>query len=294
MGGILRSLGQWIVYGVLLLGAAAIMLLGKADDGVIQRVRLQVTDAVVPILDGVSRPINAMTHAAEQIQSWIWLAEENAKLKADRERLLQWQGVARRLEAENAALRDLVKLAPDPQTHFVAARVVSNSTSTFAQSIVVNAGSSDGVKKANVVVSSEGLVGRVVAVSPRAAMIMLITDLNSRVPVLVGESRARAVLAGDNSEYPRLIHVITETEIKPGDQIATSGMAGGFPPGLPIGVVAEVDGTSITVRPNMDRSRLEFVRVVDYEVPEMISASESAALNAAKLAAKRAQGSAGR
>lgn len=294
MGGILRSLGQWIVYGVLLLGAAAIMLLGKADDGVIQRVRLQVTDAVVPILDGVSRPINAMTHAAEQIQSWIWLAEENAKLKADRERLLQWQGVARRLEAENAALRDLVKLAPDPQTHFVAARVVSNSTSTFAQSIVVNAGSSDGVKKANVVVSSEGLVGRVVAVSPRAAMIMLITDLNSRVPVLVGESRARAVLAGDNSEYPRLIHVITETEIKPGDQIATSGMAGGFPPGLPIGVVAEVDGTSITVRPNMDRSRLEFVRVVDYEVLEMISASESAALNAAKLAAKRAQGSAGR
>lgn len=294
MGGILRSLGQWIVYGVLLLGAAAIMLLGKADDGVIQRVRLQVTDAVVPILDGVSRPINAMTHAAEQIQSWIWLAEENAKLKADRERLLQWQGVARRLEAENAALRDLVKLAPDPQTHFIAARVVSNSTSTFAQSIVVNAGSSDGVKKANVVVSSEGLVGRVVAVSPRAAMIMLITDLNSRVPVLVGESRARAVLAGDNSEYPRLIHVITETEIKPGDQIATSGMAGGFPPGLPIGVVAEVDGTSITVRPNMDRSRLEFVRVVDYEVPEMISASESAALNAAKLAAKRAQGSAGR
>ncbi len=294
MGGILRSLGQWIVYGVLLLGAAAIMLLGKADDGVIQRVRLQVTDAVVPILDGVSRPINAMTHAAEQIQSWIWLAEENAKLKADRERLLQWQGVARRLEAENAALRDLVKLAPDPQTHFVAARVVSNSTSTFAQSIVVNAGSSDGVKKANVVVSSEGLVGRVVAVSPRAAMIMLITDLNSRVPVLVGESRARAVLAGDNSDYPRLIHVITETEIKPGDQIATSGMAGGFPPGLPIGVVAEVDGTSITVRPNMDRSRLEFVRVVDYEVPEMLGASESAALSAAKPAAKRAQGSAGR
>ncbi|QNT69052.1 rod shape-determining protein MreC [Defluviicoccus vanus] len=294
MGGILRSLGQWIVYGVLLLGATAIMLLGKADDGVIQRVRLQVTDAVVPILDGVSRPINAMTHAAEQIQSWIWLAEENAKLKADRERLLQWQGVARRLEAENAALRDLVKLAPDPQTHFVAARVVSNSTSTFAQSIVVNAGSSDGVKKANVVVSSEGLVGRVVAVSPRAAMIMLITDLNSRVPVLVGESRARAVLAGDNSDYPRLIHVITEAEIKPGDQIATSGMAGGFPPGLPIGVVAEVDGTSITVRPNMDRSRLEFVRVVDYEVPEMPGASASAAPNAAKLAAKRAQGSAGR
>lgn len=294
MGGILRSLGQWIVYGVLLLGAAAIMLLGKADDGVIQRVRLQVTDAVVPILDGVSRPINAMTHAAEQIQSWIWLAEENAKLKADRERLLQWQGVARRLEAENAALRDLAKLAPDPQMHFVAARVVSNSTSTFAQSIVVNAGSSDGVKKANVVVSSEGLVGRVVAVSPRAAMIMLITDLNSRVPVLVGESRARAVLAGDNSEYPRLIHVITETEIKPGDQIVTSGMAGGFPPGLPIGVVAEVDGTSITVRPNMDRGRLEFVRIVDYEVPEMLGASESAAQNAAKLAAKRVQGSAGR
>ena len=294
MGGILRSFGQWIVYGFLFVGAVAIMLLGKADDGVIERIRLQVTDAVVPILDVLSRPVNGMTHAAERIQSWIWLSEENAQLKAERERLLQWQAIARRLEAENAALRDLVKLVPDPPTHFVSARVVANSTSTFAQSIVVNAGSGDGVKKANVVVSSEGLVGRVVAVSPRAAMILLITDLNSRVPVVVGESRARAVLAGDNSEFPRLLHVVAETEIKPGDQVATSGMAGGFPPGVAVGVVAEVDGTSIAVRPNFDRGRLEFVRVVDYEVPAQPDASSSAASNATKLAPKHAQGSGGR
>lgn len=284
MGGILRSLGQWIVYGSLLVGAATVMLLGKADDGAVERLRLQVTDAVVPILDVLSRPVDAMAHLAEQIQSWMWLAEENAQLKAERERLLQWQAIAQRLQAENAALRTLTKLVPDAPVRFVSARVVANSTSTFAQSIVVNAGSGDGVAKGNVAIGGEGLVGRVVAVSPRAAMILLITDLNSRVPVFVGESRVRAVLAGDNSDRPRLIHVVREAEVRAGDEVVTSGLAGGFPPGLPVGVVAEADGTAFTVRPNLDGNGVEYVRVIDYEIPETPTVKAPSVSSAAKQA----------
>jgi rod shape-determining protein MreC len=281
MGGIIKSLGQWILYGVLLVGAAAIMLLGRGDDGMIQRFRLHVTDVLVPILDVLSRPVDGMTHAAERIQSWIWLAEENAQLKAERERLLQWQAIAQRLQAENAALRNLTRLVPDPPVEFVTARVVAASTSTFAQSIVVSAGSADGVARGNVAVSGDGLVGRVVAVSPRAAMILLITDLNSRVPVFVGESRARAILAGDNSEHPRLIHVVAETEIHAGDEVVTSGLAGGFPPGLPVGVVVDADSTTITVRLKADGNSLEYVRVIDYAVPEAPLVKPSSVASAA-------------
>ncbi len=290
MGGILRSLGQWLVYGCLLVGAVGIMLLGKADDGLIQRIRLQLTDAVVPILDVLSRPIDGMTRLAEQVQSLMWLAEENAQLKAERERLLQWQAVARRLEMENAGLRELLRLAPDPGLKFVTARVVANSTSTFAHNIVVNAGMMDGVEKGQVVINGDGLVGRVVAVSPRAALILLITDLNSRVPVFVGEGRARAVLAGDNSEQPRLIHLVHDGEIKPGDEVLTSGMAGGFPPGVPVGVVADVDGTAITVRPNADRSHIEYVRIVDYAVPATPVPPPPSLAGANKATTKSSQG----
>lgn len=290
MGGVLKSLGQWIVYGVLLVAAGAVMLFGKSDDGMVQKVRLQVTDAVVPILDVLSRPVDGVAYIGQQVQSWIWLAEENAQLKAEREQLLRWRAIAQRLQAENAALRDLTKLVGEPEQQFVGARVVANSTTTFAQSMVVNAGSGEGVAKGNVVVGGEGLVGRVVAVSPRAAMILLITDLNSRVPVFVGEGRVRAILAGDNSDRPRLIHTVGASEIHAGDEVVTSGLAGGFPPGVPVGVVADAGGTTITVRPNVDGTGIEYVRVLDYEVPETPTIAPPAGAPATKGPAKQAQG----
>ena len=267
MAGFLKSLGLWIVYGGLLLAAAAVMVLGRADPPLVERLRLQVTDAVVPILDVLSRPVDGLTRAAERIQSWAWLAEENTRLKAEREQLLQWQAVARRLEAENASLRALLDYVPDPAMRSTAARVVANSTSAFAHSVVVNAGSNDGVAKGQMAVTGEGLAGRVVAVSPRAALIVLVTDLNSRVPVFVGPSRVMAVLAGDNSERPKLTHRVGEGVIEPGDIVVTSGLAGALPPGQPIGIVDDAQGTVIRVRPFVDRSRLEFVRLVAYEVP---------------------------
>ncbi|MFO1154790.1 MAG: rod shape-determining protein MreC [Rhodospirillales bacterium] len=267
MTGLLKSLGLWIVYGGLLLAAAAVMVLGRADPPLVERLRLQVTDAVVPILDVLSRPVDGLTRAAEQVQSWTWLAEENTRLKAEREQLLQWQAVARRLEAENASLRSLLNYVPDPAMRSVAARVIANSTSAFAHSVVVNAGSNDGVSKGQMVVTGEGMAGRVATVSPRAALVLLITDLNSRVPVFVGASRAMAILAGDNSERPRLIHRIGEGAIAPGDIVVTSGLAGGLPPGQPIGVIDDDAGTVIRVRPFVDRSRLEFVRLVAYDAP---------------------------
>ena len=102
---------------------------------------------------------------------------------------------------------------------------------------------------------------------PRAALVLLITDLNSRVPVFVGASRVMAILAGDNSERPKLIHRVGEGVIGPGDLVVTSGLAGALPPGQPIGIVDDAIGTVVRVRPFVDRSRLEFVRLVAYEVP---------------------------
>jgi rod shape-determining protein MreC len=208
-----------------------------------------------------------MASVAAQIQTWVWLLEENAQLKQERERLLQWQAVARRLEWENRNLRQLLNFVPDPQSRAVGARVVANASNAFAHSVVVNAGTSDGVDRGHVVVTGEGLAGRVVAVSPRSALVLLTTDLNSRVPVLVGAERVRAILAGDNSEQPRLTHLLQDGAIREGDTVVTSGLAGGFPPGLMVGVVADAGGPTLRVQPFVDRSRLEFVRVIDYQLP---------------------------
>jgi rod shape-determining protein MreC len=198
------------------------------------------------------------------VQSWIALHDENERLYRDRERLLQWQTVARHLEAENATLRQLLKFVPEPDARFVTARVIADSGGAFAHSLLLSAGASSGVGKGQAVVTGEGLVGRIAGVGDGAARVLLITDLNSRIPVLVGSDRTRAILAGDNSNRPKLLYLKPDAVIAEGDQVVTSGHAGAFPPGLAIGAVASVSDGEIRVTPFVERSRLEYVRVVDY------------------------------
>jgi len=114
------------------------------------------------------------------------------------------------------------------------------------------------------VISGEGLVGRLTEVGVRAARVLLITDLNSRVPVIVESSHTAAVLAGDNSERPRLVYLGNAKDIKIGDRVVTSGEGGIFPPGLPVGVVAALDSGLPRVEPYAELSELGYVMAVDY------------------------------
>ena len=99
---------------------------------------------------------------------------------------------------------------------------------------------------------------------------MLLTDLNSRVPVIVESSRYRAVLAGDNSDRPRLIFLPTNAKVGIGDRIVTSGHGGMFPPGLAVGIVSAVSDGEILIEPFVDFGRVEFVSILRYELPHLI------------------------
>ena len=92
----------------------------------------------------------------------------------------------------------------------------------------------------------------------------MITDLNSRIPVTIESSHVAAVLAGDNSERPRLLYLPSANGVKVGDRIVTSGEGGVFPPGLPVGVVSALDGAGPRVEPYVELSQLGYVLVVDY------------------------------
>src|SRR3546814_13615807 len=79
----------------------------------------------------------------------------------------------------------------------------------------------------------------------RSARILLINDLNSRIPVLVEPSRERAVLAGDNSSRPRLVYLDVSAEIGTGDRVVTSGQGGVVPPGIPVGIGSTIGESGI-------------------------------------------------
>jgi rod shape-determining protein MreC len=142
--------------------------------------------------------------------------------------------------------------------------VVGDTGGAFAQSILITAGTSDGVGRGDVVMAGEGLVGRVLQVGARSARVLLITDINSRIPVVVGDAGNRAILVGDNGLRPRLLYVGAKTVVSPGDKVTTSGDAEAFPPGLPVGRVARVEEGLIEIEPYVSRDQLLHVRIVDF------------------------------
>ncbi|MFO1145772.1 MAG: rod shape-determining protein MreC [Rhodospirillales bacterium] len=260
----LRSFAHWLVYAGLIVVAGGLILLGKADALLVERFRMQVSDPIAPLLDVLSRPADVAADGLDRARRWVDVAGENDRLRSECDELLRWRAAAKQLEAENAGLRRLLGYVPEPDATYRSARIIADSAGVFAQSVMISAGSLAGIDKGQVVLDGSGLVGRIVGVSPRAARVLLLTDINSRVPVLVGKARIRAVLAGDNTERPKLVHVMPGETILPGDDVVTSGIAGGFPPGLPVGTVAEVDDRRISVVPNTDRDRLEYVRIADF------------------------------
>src|SRR6185295_9050516 len=117
----------------------------------------------------------------------------------------------------NRSLRGLLSAVPEPTANFVTARVVADPGGAFAQSIIITAGQSHGVKKGQVVMTGEGLMGRVTQAGMLSSRVLLITDLNSRIPVLVGEAGNRAIMVGDNGLRPRLLYLGNKTAAAPGD-----------------------------------------------------------------------------
>lgn len=263
----LKLLAQRFAFGLLVVAAFAAMVIGKADTIIVERVRSAVVDAVTPILEAVSRPVQSINDALVQVDDLIHLRSELARLREENARLMSWQSVAQQLEAENKALRSFFNYHSGPQATFITARVVGDAGSAFVRSMLLNAGTRDGISNGQAVMTADGLVGRITEAGEASARVLLITDINSHIPVLVERTRDRALLSGDNSRQPRLSFLPLGVTVQVGDRVVTSGHGGTYPAGLPVGIVASVaENGLIRVEPLVDWSRLEFVRVVDFGI----------------------------
>lgn len=262
----IKALARRLAFLALIGASVGLMLIGKLETVLVEEVRAAITDAAAPVLELISQPVAYFTHFARGVQELSELKSENARLRAENERLRRWQLLAHRLDGENEALRRLLRFKPEPASTLVSARVIADTGSAFVKTVLINAGSRDGLAVGQTVMSGEGLIGRIAQVGRRSARVLLITDLKSKLPVIVGEARRRAILAGDNSDFPLLEHVDSEMPVANGDLVLTSGHGGMFPPGVPVGRVMGASGGVVRVRALADWHQLEFVRVVDYRL----------------------------
>jgi len=264
----IRIMAQRFATLLLVAAAVGLMLLGRVDNPLVERFRLAVADLATPVLAIVNEPIGTINRVIREVDEAFYLRERNATLREENARLLQWQSVARRLEQENAQLRAMVKARPDPLPAYITARVVGDSAGPFVRTLLLNAGQRDGVKAGQAAIVAEGMIGRVLEAGERSARVLLVTDLNSRVPVMLESTRQRGILAGDNGPRPKLVFLAASARPQIGERIVTSGHDGLLPPGLPIGIIVSLGGDP-RIEPFAAAERIEYLRLVRYEAPRL-------------------------
>jgi len=249
---------------VLIVAAFGLMLLGKADAVLAERARMGLADALAPIYAVLAGPLSRVRGTLADADDLVAIRAENARLRDENERLRRWQSVALALDAENQRLKGNLNWVPDPAPSYVTARVVNEAGGVYARAVLLSLGPHHGITKGEIALDERGLVGRVTEVGARTARVLLITDLNSRIPVTLESSRARAILVGTNGDRPRLLYWSEGTPPAEGERVVTSAEANVFPANLPVGIVHYSATNAPEVEPAARLDRLEIVRIFDY------------------------------
>ncbi|MEZ5776096.1 MAG: rod shape-determining protein MreC [Hyphomicrobiaceae bacterium] len=281
--------GRGFAIVVLMVAATALLVLSRVDHAIIRGARMQVSDTFAPVLELVAQPVAYVRQLRSQLQSYSDLLHELERMKQENQQLRQWQWRAEQLEGEIGAYRSLLSAVGDKGFRFVTARVVSESRGPFSRTILATGGSADGIRNGFAVVDSEGLVGRVIDTGQSSARILLVTDVNSRIPVMVGRAGAHAILKGRNGGLPFLDYIKDGAAIAPGDAVLTSGEDGVLPKGLRIGVMATA-GEGAEVRPASRLDALDFVSIIFYEGPSLDLVGDSRKESRSQVAERRVAG----
>jgi rod shape-determining protein MreC len=197
------------------------------------------------------------------------LTQLNAQLEAEVSRL---QSQIIELQQQNSELQVLSALLDFARTHseneYITAAVIGRDISPFLHYVIINRGSDDGLRRGMPVVSSQGLVGRVAAVTADGARVQLITDPDTAINVRIQPSGAEGFLQGSITGDITVEAIPQNASIQTGDLILTSGLGGNFPPDMLIGQVSGVRQRPVelfqtaTVEPVVDFSQLEIVLVI--------------------------------
>jgi rod shape-determining protein MreC len=246
--------------------AVGLVVLGKAQSSLFDRAHTYYSDSIAPLLKSAGQPLDGVGNWFAGLDGLFNLYQENLRLKQENARLRQWQSAALVLESRVQRYQLLLNAVPDPAIDAIAARVIGRDNRPFLDTLILDAGHSRGVKPGEAVVDARGMIGRVFLAGDHTSWVILLTDLNSRVPVVIEPGNIPAIMAGDNSGAPAIEPMAQGAPIKEGGQVVTSGDGGLLPNGLPVGAVVW-DGSAFRVALLADAATSDDVRIVDLKQP---------------------------
>jgi len=223
---------------------------------------------------------NETTSFARDYFDLVGVREENITLKKQLAQFESQRVSLLELETENRHLSNLLELKDALEIPAMAADVIGSDAGGLARTLVLGEGSRDGVRRDLPVISTAGVVGRLILVSPNASRVLLINDHNSALDAFDQRSRARGIVAGVVDDGLMMKYVDRSEDIKAGDTIVSSGVDGIFPRGLLVGRVSRVSQEgpglflNVDVSPAVDFRKLEQVLILTRKPVELGDVTE--------------------
>ncbi len=238
--------------------------------GIIGSIRSGAHDVVAPVQRGVGDIVQPVSDWFDGVTSRGSLASENRKLRQEVQSLRTRVGQTDTLRRDADAMRRLLEMPSIGDAKTVGAQVIIGAPGNFDNTLQIDKGTAQGVKKGMPVVSDLGLIGRVVEAGRHTATVLLITDPASNVGVRLMSSGATGVASGHGAVSTlTLTFVNPDVTVVKDEKVVTAGQQNGlYPAGIPIGSVVAATKTpatnqyEVTVRPSVDLKRVEFVKVV--------------------------------
>ena len=233
--------------------------------GPLRKAVLEVTSVMDSSVDHTLDTIRGVWHRYLFLHG---LVEENKQLRETNIRLVNKVMEYREAHLENIRLRQLLDFKEQQKYSTVSARVIRRDLSGIMKTLMIDRGENDGIRKGQMVIVDEGVVGRVIETAWRAARILIVTDENSNIDALIQPTRTHGILQGAGVGACYLKRIVKTEKVNEGDIILTSGLAGEGPKGLALGVVRSVahNQTSmfldVEVAPFVDFRKLEEVLVI--------------------------------
>ena len=197
------------------------------------------TDVTSYMLEIVGLPINSINKAVNQINSLIFIYSNNKNLSTENKELYKWKDLAHKLLVENEEIKKLLNGVNKISDNFVTAKVISNSSGSYIKTITINVGTKHGLSIGNAVINNWGMIGRVIEVGKNSARVLLVTDINSQIPVYFEKSKHKAILIGNNSDLLEVKYLKPRVKLFDKERIITSGEGGLLPRGLAVGLYIE-------------------------------------------------------
>ena len=245
---------------LLVIASLVLLFFDSLESKPISFVRSFVKDTIYRGSLITSSPIKGAKYVTTKVSGHLQLFQKYSKLQEDYSQLKNEISKSEFLELENTQLRKLVDEQIESNSNLTSSRVMLDKQSPYLNSYVLNSGSNKKIKKGMAVLDGKNFIGRIVDVNFFSSRVLLVTDLNSKMPVVIQPSGHHAILSGHNIKEPTLEYLPEDHKISNKDKVYTSGKEGIFSPGIPIGE-AKVNVDKVSVLLFSDLTQITFVNI---------------------------------